>query len=142
MKNTSMRLRNNFFTSILLIGFLWPVMGLGQVLSPQTHGPYTAYIQNNEDEARVGEPFFILLGLEPETLPIGYSLSILVDVIERPDGVKPDILTGFPKIRMTMMQAGLYRIIVRGSLMSKSSCGGIDAEEILREELRFQVVEL
>ena len=117
-------------------------MGLAQVVSPETHEPYTVDILNSEYEANVGEPFFILLGLNPETLPPGYSVSTLVDVLESPGGAKPQILTGFPKIRMTMMQAGSYRIAIRISLVSKSSCGGVDAEEIFEQALNLNASEL
>jgi hypothetical protein len=138
---TALRLKGNIFSILLLISLLWPLTGLAQPVSPETPKSYTAFVKNSEDKVRVDEPFFILLGLDPETLPSGYYLSTLVDIIESPDGVKPEILTGFPKIRLTMMQAGSYRFAVRVSLLSKSSCGGIDAQEILREEVKLQAVD-
>jgi len=127
----------------LLISFslLCSITVVAQVVSPQTHEPYTTDILNNDYEASVGEPFFLLLSLDPEKLPIGYSVSTLIDVIESPVGAKPEMLTGFPKSRLTMRQAGAYRFSIRVSLMSKSSCGGIDADEIMNKELRLQAAE-
>jgi len=134
--------KSTVFAIIVSICFSWPVMGQAQVLSPETGKPYTAFIHGTDYEATVGEPFFILLGLAPETLPPGYSVSILIDMIESPEGSKPEVLTGFPKTRLTMWQAGSYTIAVRVSLMSKSSCGGIEAEQIMSKEVELLVADL
>lgn len=125
----------------IIFSLLCLIMAAPQAVFARDHEPYTAYILNNDSKARMGEPFILLLGLTPETLPMGYSLSTLIDVLESPAGTKPEILTGFPKSRVTLGRAGTYRFSVRVSLMSKSSCGGIDAEEIMNQELRLQVVE-
>ena len=127
-------------TLFISFSLLW-IITAPEVVSAQNHKPYTAQILNNDSEARLDEPFTLLLSLSPETLPTGYSVSTLIDVLEGPAGTRPDILTGFPKSRLTLKQAGTYRFSVRISLMSKSSCGGIDAEEIMNKELRLQVTE-
>lgn len=125
---------------VLLVSFslLCSITVAAQVVSPQTHEPYTVDILNNDYETTVGQPFFLLLSLNPETLPIGYSVSILIDVLESPEDENPDILTGYPQSRLTMRQAGTYKFSVRVALMSKSSCGGIDAEEITNKEFSIQ----
>lgn len=127
-------------TISLSIGLLlsWLALAQAKVICPTTNAPYMAFIEDNQGEPRVGEPFFILVRLDPDTPPPGYYVSTLVDVLQSPDGSKTDVVTGFPKIRLTMDQPGDYKIVVRVSLVAKSSCGGIDAQEILRKDLVLQ----
>lgn len=129
--------------NLLIIGVVlsWSVMAPAPAVSAETQQIYTAWIADSGDKARVEEPFFLLLGLDPTDPPIGYYVSVLVDIVEKPEGAKPEILTGFPKTRLTMPQAGLYSFIVRISLVAKSSCGGIDAEEILAKEIQLEVAD-
>jgi hypothetical protein len=126
---------------VLVIGITlsWLTMARAQVLCPRTNRPYTAVIDDMQREARVGEPFFIRVQLDPETPPPGYYVSTLVDVLQSPDGAKPEVVTGFPKIRITMDDPGEYKMVVRVTLVTKSSCGGVEAEEILRKEVVIQV---
>ena len=128
-------------TIALIIGITlsWLTMARAQVLSPRTNTLYTAVIDDTQREARVGEPYFILVHLDPETPPPGYYVSTLVDVLQSPDDAKPEVVTGFPKIRLTMDGPGAYKMVVRVSLVTKSSCGGVEAEEILRKEVDIQV---
>ena len=128
-------------TIALVIGITlsWLTMARAQVLCPRTNTPYTAVIEDKQSEATVGEPFFIQVRLDPETPPPGYYISTLVDVLQSPDGAKPQVVTGFPKIRLIMDRPGSYTIVVRVSLVTKSSCGGVEAEEILRKEVFLQV---
>ncbi|MEJ2474706.1 MAG: hypothetical protein P8Y74_12585 [Desulfobacterales bacterium] len=81
----------------LVIGITlsWLTMARAQVLCPRTNRPYTAVIDDMQREARVGEPFFIRVHLDPETPPPGYYVSTLVDVLQSPDGAKPEVVTGF-----------------------------------------------
>ena len=128
-------------TISLSIGLLlsWLTLARAQVICPTTNSTYAAFIEGKQGEARVGEPFFILVRLDPDTPPPAYFVSTLVDVIQSPDGSKTEVVTGFPKIRLTMDQPGAYKIVVRVSLVTKSSCGGIGAEEILRKEVVLQI---
>jgi len=124
---------------VMGITLSWLTMARGQVLCPRTNRPYTAVIDDMQREARVGEPFYIRVHLDPETPPPGYYVSTLVDVLQSPDGAKPEVVTGFPKIRITMDDPGEYKMVVRVTLVTKSSCGGVEAEEILRKEVVIQV---
>jgi hypothetical protein len=124
-------------TLALVIGLPlpWLTMARAQVLCPRTNAPYTAVIGDIQPEVRVGEPFFLLVRLDPETPPPGYFVSTLVDILQSPAGAKAEVVTGFPKIRLTMNGPGAYKVVVRVSLVTKSSCGGVEAEEILRKEV-------
>lgn len=130
--------------TFILFGSLYvstPVITRAQVVSPVTHEPYTVTIAPSEDKAYTGEPYFIHLNLFPETLPSGYTVSTLVDLLDYPIGAKPEILPGFPAIQLKMMQAGTYKMSIRLSLINKSSCAGVDAEGIFEKDLTVEVTE-
>jgi hypothetical protein len=130
--------------TFILLGSLYmspPAITRAQVVSPVTHQPYTVALAPSEDRAYAGEPYFIHLNLFPETLPPGYTVSTLVDLLEYPAGAKPEILPGFPVIQLKMMQAGTYKMSVRLSLVTKSSCAGVDAEGIFEKNLTVEVTE-
>lgn len=127
-----------------LLGSLYmstPFIARAQLVSPVTREPYTVTIAPSKDKAYAGEPYFIHLNLFPETLPPGYTVSTLVDLLEHPTGAKPEILPGFPAIQLKMMQAGTYNISIRLSLITKSSCAGVDAESIFEKTLIIEVSE-
>ncbi|MFZ0132504.1 MAG: hypothetical protein WAK95_08165 [Desulfobacterales bacterium] len=117
----------------------WLTAARAQVTCPLTKRPYTAVIEDEQPVARVGEPFFILVRLDPETPPPSYYVSTLVDVLQGPDGARPEVVTGFPKIRLTMDRPGTYTLLIRVTLVTKPSCGGVEAEEILRKQVALQV---
>ena len=118
-----------------------PVIARPQVVSPVTHEPYTVTLAPSEDKAYAREPYFIHLTLFPKTLPPGYTVSTLVDLLEYPAGAKPEILPGFPAIQLKLMKAGTYKMSIRLSLISKSSCAGVDATEIFEKALTIEATE-
>ncbi len=137
-------LRKIVILTLILFGSLYmssPVIARAQAVSPVTHEPYTVTIAPSEDMAYAGEPYFIHLNLFPETLPPGYTVSTLVDLLEYPTGAKPEIVPGFPAIQLKMMQAGTYKMSIRLSLITKSSCAGVDAVGILEKTLTVEVTE-
>ena len=136
--------RNIVLLTFILSGSLYmafPFIARAQVVSPVTHEPYSVTIAPGEEKAYAGEPYFIHLNLFPETLPPGYTVSTLVDLLEYPTGAKPEILPGFPAIQLKMMQAGTYKISIRLSLITKSSCAGVNAESIFEKFLTVEVTE-
>ena len=117
----------------------WPALtSAQQATGLQTHAPYTAVIEDYPEVVPVGEPFFIQVRLDPETLPAGYFVSTLVNVLQSPEGAKPAVLPGFPDIRLILDRPGKYLIEVRVSLVNKSSCGGVEAEDVLRKVVVLQ----
>ncbi|PKN43265.1 MAG: hypothetical protein CVU60_02600 [Deltaproteobacteria bacterium HGW-Deltaproteobacteria-18] len=64
-------------------------------------------------------------------VPEGMYASINVDVEKRPQGGKPDILTGYPHTRLVFDVPGTYELRFRLNQISKSSCGGVDAVPLL-----------
>jgi len=137
-------LNKNFMRVSFLLGILYLFSSLNagaQVVSPVTQEPYIATIEDQKDTAYAGEPYFIHLSLYPKTLPPGFTLSTLVDLLEYPKGAKPEIVTGFPEIRVNMAAPGTYTMSIRLSLISKSSCAGVDAEELFEKTLFVEVME-
>jgi len=61
----------------------------------------------------------------------GMYASINVDVMERPEGQRPDIQTGYPWTRLVFNAPGIYELRFRLNQVSKSSCGGVDAVLLL-----------
>jgi hypothetical protein len=100
---------------------------------------FSASIEGDRFEAVVGEPAILAVRLDPETPPPGYYVSTLVDVKEGPEGAKPKVVPGFPDIKMIFDEPGGYILEVRASMIMKASCGGVAAEEVLREEVEFRV---
>jgi protein-disulfide isomerase len=142
-KEKKMLRKINMLTFILFgsLHLSSPVIAMAQVVYPVTHQPYTVSLAPSEDKAYVGEPYFIHLNLFPKTLPPGYTVSTLVDLLESPAGAKPEILTGFPAIQLKMMQPGAYKMAIRLSLITKSSCAGVDAKGIFEKTLTLEVNE-
>lgn len=118
-----------------------PLHAGAEVVSPVTQEPYVVTLERMEHTAYTGEPYFIHLNLHPETLPPGFTLSTLVDLLEYPEGAKPEIVTGFPDIRVKMAVPGTYTMSVRLSLITKSSCAGVDAQEVFEKTLSVEVME-
>ena len=109
------------------------------ITSPLIGKQVTASIEGDRFEAVVGEVAFLFVRLDPESPPMGYYVSTLVDVIEGPERAKPEVVPGFPKIKLTFAEPGAYVLEIRVNLITKPSCGGVEAEEILREEVEFRV---
>ncbi len=137
-------IKNIVMLTVILLSSLYlasPVIAGAQVVFPVNYLPYTVALQSGEDNAYASEPYFIDLKLYPETLPAGYSISTLVDLLDYPAGAKPEVLPGFPTIQVRMSQSGTYRMAIRLSLISKSSCAGVDAKTIFEKELTIKVTE-
>jgi hypothetical protein len=124
----------------LALGLFWAAGVSAQGLSPLIPKPtFTASLDSGRFEAVAGEAAFVEVRLEPETPPPGYYVSTLVEVIEAPQGAKPKVVPGFPKIKLIFAEPGAYVLEIRVNMIGKSSCGGVEAEEVLREEVEFRV---
>lgn len=129
-----------------LIGLLLTIMlctpaepVAGAVLCPLTNQPYTAELETGEIKAFTGQPVFATVRLDPPEPPAGYTVSTLVEVVRSPAGAKPGILPGFPRIRLTFPEPGTYFLKVTINLITKSSCGGVEAEELTQSMLKVVV---
>lgn len=111
----------------------------GADLCPAATDPYSVDLEPPEITAVTGNPVFVTMRLAPSEPPPGSTASTLVEVIQGPPGAKPDILPGFPRSRLTFPEPGTYFLEFTLTLITKPSCGGVEAEEISRSILKAEV---
>ena len=92
-----------------------------------------------EVKGQVNRPLSIHLDLSPYPPPAGTFYTALVDVLESPDGVKPDIVPGVPEISINCPKPGIYRLRIRANLIEKSSCALADARILNEQEIRLMI---
>jgi hypothetical protein len=51
----------------------------------------------------------------------------------------PEITTGFPRIRIVCNQAGIYKLMIRVSLVGKSSCGGVGYQPVAEQPVTLRI---
>lgn len=78
----------------------------------------------------IDQPVEIQVSITPDTPPPGQFYSILADVFQKPDGARVNIISGKQSIRMSGDRKGSYRLRIKVNVLGKSSCGGIEHEEI------------
>lgn len=137
-------------TPILLAALIWGLEGGDKVyaetltilaeVSPLYDDTYKASLESTKLEGRVGIPVSIWVDLSPYPPPAGYFYSSVVDVLESPQGAKPKIVSGDREIQVRCPIPGNYRLLVRVNLISKSSCGGAEAEMIDEQEVLLVIV--
>lgn len=90
----------------------------------------------------VGQDIVLTFILDPQPLPQGVFLSVNMKQQTLPEGAErlPEILTGFPHTRMVFRDPGLYIYFAVVSLISKGSCGGVNADTLFKGKIDIQVV--
>lgn len=88
---------------------------------------------------RVDQPVRLSFELGEDALPAGASAAVNVDFPGRPEGARPQVRSGYPHTVVFFRAAGEYRLHVTVHRISKPSCGGVDAEELLDTELDLSV---
>ncbi len=91
-------------------------------------------------QVATGAPGFIEMVVEPPPAA-DYYISTLASIRSAPEGAHPDFLPGYPRLRFSADTPGEYRLLLRITLVSKSSCGGVKARELAEEEVLIQVGE-
>lgn len=84
-----------------------------------------------------GQAAYLRVVIEPPAIPAGFFVTTLVDVESSPDGAKPEIMPGFPRIRVICPVVGEYALRVRVNLVAKSSCGGVKARTLTTRKVRL-----
>ena len=93
----------------------------GPVSAQDASSPQDSWV-TTEIEGHVDQTILIHLDLSPYPPPAGSFYTAVVDVIEGPEGAKPDILPGVPEISVRCPKAGIYRLRIQANLIEKSSC--------------------
>ena len=102
------------------------------------------YTSNQDDswvasnfKGQVNRPLSIHLNLSPYPPPTGAFYTAIVDVLESPEGAKPDIVPGVPDISVRCPKSGTYRLRIRANLIEKSSCALAKAQILKEKEIRL-----
>ena len=139
---------NNSLRIVALLGFCAGAIGSPKWLyaeSKSTTGFVGAAYAGSQDaswiltevKGKVNRALSIHLDLSPYPPPAGAFYTALVDVLESPDGVKPDIVPGVPEISVKCSKPGIYRLRIRANLIEKSSCALADARILKEQEIRL-----
>jgi hypothetical protein len=134
------------FLLVLLQIFLIPGLAgaagrVGTSCPVTTHG-YKAQLKQTHLTGKVGKTIILSFSLTPPKLPQGYFLSVNMNALEEPVAAKsksPEILTGFPETKAVFRTPGIYKYTVLVSLITKSSCGGVETDTILKDEARIDI---
>ena len=134
---------------LILLGLIFlTIFGVWAESSPPSILPdnlfcqplFTASLESTELTGQVGRPTMVRIQLEPDSIPSGHFIVSLADVVKGPDGPQADILTGYPEIKVTPKVVGDYQIMVRVSLIIKSSCAGAEASTLLKQMVHLIVM--
>ena len=98
---------------------------------------YTAGLAETSLTGVSGDPLRIRVLLDPETLRSGYFVSTNVRVIAAP--APPDILPGFPEIRIVCPEPGEYVLEVSTSLLTRTSCVGVSACSLSEQRVILRI---
>ena len=103
---------------------------------------YKAQLVQTHLAAAVGEAVTLAFTLEPPEPPMGFFLSVNLNLLQSPEPAKvkkPEILTGFPETSAVFRTPGIYRYAVVVSLIAKASCGGVKADTIFNGEAQVDI---
>ena len=99
---------------------------------------YTALIGRTSYEAAAGVAFPMRVSLLVK-VPPGSFVTVNVERLSGPDGGHVDSISGIPDTDITCSSPGTYRLRVRVDLVTKGSCGGVDATTLLEREIEVAV---
>ncbi len=139
--------RKSFGNFILLLFCTWAFGSheWAHAESNATTGVVGAYHTNNQEDSwiasdfkgQVNRPLLIHLNLAPYPPPAGAFYTAIVDVLESPEGAKPEIVPGVPDISVRCHKPGTYRLRIRANLIEKSSCALANARILKEQEIRL-----
>jgi len=94
-----------------------------------------------QGETKVGQPVTLVFDLKGYTLPTGTYASVNVRYLNRPDGPKPAVKTGYPTTVMTFAAPGNYRFALILNEISKPSCGGVEATTLVETVIEMEIAQ-
>jgi hypothetical protein len=138
----------NFFHITMMLVFCTFAIGSDEWAragSNPTNGIVSAAYTNSKEETwvaseikgQVNRPLFIHLTLSPYPPPAGAFYTAIVDVLDSPQGAKPEIVPGIPDISVRCPKPGIYRLRIQANLIEKSSCALAAARILKEQEIRL-----
>ncbi|SOB60403.1 conserved exported protein of unknown function [Pseudodesulfovibrio profundus] len=94
-----------------------------------------------EGETTVGQPVTLVFDLKGYTLPTGTYSSVNVRYLNRPNGPKPTVKTGYPTTVMTFNTPGSYRFALILNEIAKPSCGGVEAKTLVDTVIDVEIAQ-
>ncbi len=85
--------------------------------------------------AKAGTPVTARFDLKGYTLPVGSYPSINIDFPSAPEGLEPWVRPGYPDTTLTFHTPGTYKMRVILNEVSKPSCGGVNAKQLLEKTI-------
>lgn len=92
-----------------------------------------------EGSRTAGSQLTVAFDMGDYTPPSGHFVAINVAILESPEGPRPRIVPGYPETSLVFEVPGRYVLTFRLSQISKSSCGGVEARELME---RTEVLEI
>ncbi|MBS3731965.1 MAG: hypothetical protein KGY42_03575 [Desulfobacterales bacterium] len=89
---------------------------------------YTAELEELTKTGKPGEPVYFTVIVKPSDIPSGFYISTLINVLEAPE--TPEIIPGYPRVKIVCPGSGDYKFMIRVSLVGKPSCGGVESGTI------------
>jgi hypothetical protein len=96
---------------------------------------YKARIEQTRYDVSSGVPFAVRVQLSPVDVPSGSFVTVNVERLSGPQGGRIDSLAGIPDTSVTLSAPGTYRLSVRVAFVTKGSCGGVEATDLLESEI-------
>ena len=145
-----MKLRLIAYLKIIVPLFLFLLLN-GSVLLAQESSNYNMFAEKDLSrfkvdipvlnyQGKIGDALIIPIKIQPYPAPSGKFYSILADVIEKPDDARLKTNSGHQQLKFISNQAGVYRLRVKVNLLGKSSCGGVEADQLKVEEIRIEIL--
>lgn len=107
---------------------------------PASHAPiYRALIGRTSYEATAGTPFPLRVTLLPDKPPPGAFVTVNVERLSGPENGRVESVSGIPDTDILCSSPGLYRLRVRVDLVTKGSCGGVEATPLLERAIEVVV---
>ncbi len=122
---------NTYKKTILLLSIFILIEGLMAAPGMSQQGcmirgqAYQTLTGQEEYRGTIGQPVFISIETKPSSLPHGYFAANNVQILQAPE--KPEVVSGHPEIKVVCHEPGDYILQITTSILSKSSCGGIDS---------------
>lgn len=114
-----------------------PAPAAGETAAPALH----VLLGRTSYEAAAGTAFPLRITLVPGKPPAGTFVTVNVERLAGPEGGHVESVSGVPVTDVICSAPGTYRLQVRVDLVSKGSCGGVEANTLLEREIEVVVHE-